>query len=149
VTVDEARRRDGVLRAYLEGRDWDAGAEAALTRELVAASAELLPSHPYLVDYEWDEVPGRTEGGRGDLLFSDGQSRFAVVEVKSVYGSGDITSRRSKVDEQARRYRYAVQERFPDAEVSAWVYSDDELYPGLRDALGPRRPGRVPSPKPT
>lgn len=143
--LHEAERRDLVLRAYFRGRDWDQGIEAKLTREVVLASHELLPGHPFLVDCEWEEVPGRTQDGRGDLLFTDGRGRFAVVEVKSIHGSGNNTNRRTKVEEQATRYARAVQVRFPGAEVDAFVYTDDDLYPGLRDAHGFRKRGVLPT----
>ena len=38
---DECKRRDGVLRAYIVGRDWDRNDEFMLKRELVLRSAEL------------------------------------------------------------------------------------------------------------
>jgi hypothetical protein len=61
----EAVRRDRVLRACFEGRDWDEGIEARLTRELVLGSVEVLPAFPYLVDHEWERVPGLSQQGRG------------------------------------------------------------------------------------
>jgi len=138
----EAVRRDQVLRAYFEGRDWDEGAEARLTRELVLHSAEVLPDYPYLVDHEWEEVPGRSQDGRGDLLFSDGQGAFAVVELKSILGSGKNTNRRTAVEKQARRYHAAAVERF-GARVAVFVYTDDPMCPGLRSPED-RSPGLLP-----
>lgn len=139
----EAVRRDRVLRAYFEGRDWDEAIQAKLARELVLGSPEVLPDFPFVVVYEWEEVPGRSQDGRGDLLFTDGQGRFAVVEVKSILGSGQNTNRRTKVEEQAARYKRAAQKRF-DGTVMALVYTDDPICPGLR-APWVRRPGLLSS----
>ena len=140
----EAERRDRVLRAYFAGRDWDEGAEAKLTRELALASREVLPDYPFLIDCEWEEVPGRTQDGRGDLLFTDGEGRYAVVEVKSILGSGQNTNRRTQVEKQARRYLAAARKRFPGEEVEAFVYTDDPMCPGLRSPEL-RRQGRLPA----
>ena len=140
----EAERRDTVLRAYFAGRDWDEGAEAKLTRELALASREVLPDYPFLIDCEWEEVPGRTQDGRGDLLFTNGHGRYAVVEVKSILGSGQNNNRRTQVEKQARRYLSAAKTRFDGAEVVAFVYTDDWMCPGLRSP-DDRRPGRLPA----
>lgn len=139
----EAERRDRVLRTYFEGRDWDEAIEAKLARELVLGSAEVLPAFPFVVDYEWEEVPGRSQDGRGDLLFTDGQGNFAVVEVKSILGSGQNTNRRTKVEDQAARYHRAAQARC-EGTVVAFVYTDDPMCPGLRTP-SVRRPGLLPA----
>ena len=127
----EVTRRDRVLRDYFEGRDWDKGAEALLTRELVLCSAEVLPAYPFVFDHEWEEVPGRTQDGRGDLLFTDGCGAFAVVEVKSILGAGKNNNRRTAVEKQARRYHAAAAARF-GSDVKAFVYTDDPMCAGLR-----------------
>lgn len=139
----EAERRDRVLRAYFEGRDWDEAIEAKLARELVLGSAEVLPAFPFVVDYEWDVVPGKTNNGRGDLVFADGDGGFAVVEVKSILGSGKNTNRRTKVEDQAARYLRAAQARC-EGNVVAFVYTDDPMCPGLRTP-STRRPGLLPA----
>lgn len=89
-------------RTFL-GRDWDEGVEPLLVRELVLASRELLPEYPDLVGHEWEPAPGRTSGGRGDLLFMDGQGAYAVVERKSILGSGSNTSRRKGSNSPSRK----------------------------------------------
>ncbi|MFT6821092.1 MAG: hypothetical protein ACJATT_004921 [Myxococcota bacterium] len=128
----EAKRRDSVLRAYAIARDWDLSVEARLTRTLIQASYELLPKYPFLIDWEWEEVPGQSQDGRGDLLFFDGLAAYAVVEVKCISGSGTNTRRRNAVEKQALRYQVAAQTRFPGGHVVAFVFTDDPDYPGLR-----------------
>lgn len=139
----EAERRDRVLRAYFEGRDWDEAIEAKLARELVLGSAQVLPDFPFVVDYEWEEVPGRSQDGKGDLLFTDGAGNFAVVEVKSILGSGQNTNRRTKVETQADRYLRVARSRYGET-VRAFVYTDDPVYPGLRPPAT-RSPGLLPT----
>jgi len=120
------------------GRDWEEGVECAWGREVVLRSAEFLPNYPLLIEYEWEGLPGSTTFGRGDLVFGDGSGHFAVVEVKTIEGSGKRTNRRTKVEEQALRYAAAWERRHPGSVVQALVYTDDYLYPGLRTAGGPR-----------
>jgi len=99
-------------RDATEGRDWDDNGEFSLKRKLV--TGDYLPEFPFLVDDEWEYMPGRTDMGRGDLVFTDGEGNFAVVEVKWVDGGtagGRGTTRRAakrkkrrKVEDQALNY---------------------------------------------
>jgi len=109
------QKRDQVLRAYFQGRDWDENNEYALKRDLVLNSHELLPGYPLLIDNEWEAEPNRNQEGKGDLLFADGEDRFAVVEVKWIDedNSGPTTrksrnKKRNKVKEQAADYTHAL-----------------------------------------
>ena len=134
--IEEASRRDQILRSYIGGRDWDPSAEFQLVRALVSGSQRLLPDHPYVFDYEWP-----AGGIKGDLLFSDGSNSFAVVEVKSTEGAGNRTDRRNHVERQAIRCAEGVARQFPGAAVLAYVYTDDPAFPGLRRADAPRARG--------
>ena len=64
---------------------------------------------PYLYGYEYECVPGYSQYGRGDLVFTDGNARFIAVECKrlefGVCARGARTKQKSKVTEQARKYR--------------------------------------------
>lgn len=131
LTAAEAARRDNVLRGYVVGRDWGLDAEQTLVRELVIASAELIPDHPFLVGVEWDAAGT----GRGDLLFFDGAGRAAVVEVKNLGGRGRNKGR-NVVESQARRFAAVVEQAHPDVEVVALVYTNDES----RGSRPPRDP---------
>lgn len=131
IPPDECRRRDGVLRAYLVGRDWDLDAEQGLRRALVIRSSEWLARYPFLVGVEW-RAP---DGSPGDLLFFDGAAQFAVVEVKSL-GNRERTKRRGDVERQARSFAEAACVLYPGAEVEALVYTEDEA----RRGAGPRAP---------
>lgn len=132
--------RDHVMRAWFEGRDWDKNPEFLLKRRLVHERPAVLAPFPLLLDDEWEVVPGATNSGRGDLLFTDGQGAYAVVEVKSMpallggrTARGSRNKKRSGVREQALTYARAVFRIYPDArEVSAFTFTDDWMDAGLR-----------------
>lgn len=122
--------RDRVLRAYFAGKDWDENPEAKLKRQLVLDGHPVLARFPYLIDDEWEVCPGATNLGRGDLVFTDGQGAFAVVEVK--YIDRERTGRtarakrndsRGKVIDQARSYAAMLSCRYPQDVVAAEPYA--------------------------
>jgi len=129
-------------RVTTAGKDWDANDEFVLKRSLVLRSRGLLPSHPYLIDDEWDVVAGKTNEGRGDLMFTNGEGGFAVVEVKFIdNGRSGPTARakrtdsRSKVREQALKYAYVVAANTPGCgEVVAYAYTNER--PNQLDEVG-------------
>ncbi len=127
----EAERRDGVLRAYLTGLDWDLSGETALRRHLVLHSHALVPDHRLLIGLEW---VART-GHAGDLLFYDGERAMAAVEIK-VTEKVDVARRLHKVETQARDFARAARARFPWALVQGMVYTSIEHRLGV----GPRLP---------
>lgn len=146
----EVKHRDSVLRAYLRGRDWDKNKEYELKRKFVINSVNFIPSYPYLIDDEWEVKPSRAEQGKGDLLFTDGAGRFAIVEVKwidlegpngSRTGSTRRVSNRKKkkqVEEQAVRYAQALG-RILDSfiEIEGYSYTNAETTPQLQTKLTP------------
>ncbi len=136
--LEETRRRDAILRGYFSGRDWDAVGEYGLKRTLVLQ--RLLGAYPYVIDDEWEVVPGHTNHGRGDLVFTDGEGRFAVVEVKYIdlesihrHGPTKRTSnrkKRRKVEDQAREYAAQLIPRLPaGAEVTAFIFTNEDPAP--------------------
>lgn len=135
----EAVRRDAVLRAYVEGRDWDVAGESLLRRHLVIHSRTLLPAHPLLVGLEWTARLGQA----GDLLFFDGARSLLVVELK-VTEKKEVARRAHKVDQQALEFARAARQLFPWAVVEPRVYTSLEQAAGVGPA--PPRDGR-PVPK--
>ncbi len=147
----EAQRRDEVLRAYFQGRDWDRNSEFGLKRRLVLD--RLLEGYPYVIDDEWEAVPDRGDRGRGDLVFTDGHGAYAVVEVKYIdledterRGSTRRTSnrkKRRKVEEQARAYARILFERLgPPARVEAYWFTNQHEAPVLEGVV-PEEEGPV------
>lgn len=130
----EAQRRDGILRAFFEGKDWDGNEEFGLKRDLVHRSHELLPDWPYLVEDEWECVDNATDLGMGDLVFADGNGSFAVVEVKHLSSESGKTARRRRtmkrrrVGEQANAYARAYLQRPGVADVTAFVFTNEAPF---------------------
>jgi len=139
----DLERRNQVLRAYFEGRDWDDNNENALKRDLVRRSHELLPAYPLLIDDEWEVEPNRTQDGKGDLLFTDGAGRYAVVEVKwldlTTSGKTPRTSRtkkRQKVKDQAADYAHALARRLETfTQIEGYWFTNEYQTPQLIQKL--------------
>ena len=135
----DIERRNRVLRTYFQERDWDENNEYALKRYLVLHSHELLPDHPLLMDDEWEVEPNRNQEGKGDLLFSDGAGRFAVVEVKWLNqdksGKTARTSRtqkRNKVRDQAVEYAHALAQRLETfTQIEGYCFTNEYPKPQL------------------
>ena len=85
-SLEECRRRDGIIRPFFIDCFWNDDPEFKLTRSLFIDDA-LSPvgwelyhrAYPYVFDFKWEVVP--EAGPVGDLLFTDGTDRFLVVEV--------------------------------------------------------------------
>lgn len=137
------QRRDQVLRAYFQGRDWDENNEYALKRYLVLNSHKLLPDYPLLIDDEWEVEPNRNQEGQGDLLFADGAGRYAVVEVKwlnlATSGRttrGSRTKKRQKVKDQAADYSYALARRLETfIQIEGYWFTNEFQKPQLAQTL--------------
>ncbi len=137
--IKEIEHRNQVLRAYFEGRDWDSNNEYALKRKLVLNSTKLLSKYQYVVEDEWEVEPSRSDKGRGDLVFTDGSGRFAVVEVKwiDIEGGGRTGStkrtsnrkKRRKVEEQAIDYANRWSKRFDINQVEAYIFTNEQDCP--------------------
>lgn len=122
--------RDRVLRSYLAGRAWDRNPEFMLVRAFVEEGHNEIRAYPFLYDYEWEVHPGFSNGGRGDLVFTDGQGNFAVVEAKFI--DNDRTGRtarvkrtksRGQVREQALTYAAALRGILGEGAVSVRAFS--------------------------
>ena len=82
---------------------------------------ESLVKYCYVFDYEWEVVPGMSQYGVGDLVFTDGNENYLVMEVKQLsYGSGrnQCVARRKarrKVEKQAIKYTNSFRKLHPEA----------------------------------
>jgi hypothetical protein len=152
------RHRDHVLRDYITKRTWSINNEFRLIQWFMLQDYEAAPrtwnrlrtreamelfhrQYPLLVEYEWEVEESRTDRGRGDLVFTDAQGHFAVVEVKMIQGetlSGRTactrrTHARGKLADQALHYRteYAtlcIRSGFAFASVRAFGLSDEGFF---------------------
>ena len=131
----EMRRRDSVLRAFFQGKDWEQNEEFVLKRQLVLRSHELLPDFPFLIDDEWEVVSGQTNEGKGDLLFANEKGEIAVVEVKFIdtdrtgrTARSKRTDSRSKVWKQAFIYAGHAARRYPEYPTIFSCYYTNENH---------------------
>ncbi len=139
---------DAGLRARFAARDGSCAGEDQLKCDLVLRPPALLAAFPLVVSDEWEPVPGRTEYGRGDLVFADGRGHYAVVEVKWMNPPGDgRTARRRRnrkrdvAPVQAWRYASLLLKVRPDAiDVRVMAFTNDWQHPGLIDLGLAQRP---------
>ena len=115
--LEEIKKRDQVLHCYFDGRDWNTNGEFELKRRLVLKRTQLLPKYPYIIEDEWEVIDGRADLGCGDLVFTDGNGCFAIVEVKYIDSTPGANARkkrnmkRNQVKEQASNYAKDYQKR--------------------------------------
>jgi hypothetical protein len=113
----QVRLRDGTRHTFAarragDGDSWRASLLSALqstVRREPQTLSDFFARFPLLWDYEW--APPLAARGRGDLVFTDGQGAFAVVEAKHVplarSGRAARSTRNEKrgyVQHQALRY---------------------------------------------
>ena len=66
---------------------------------------EKMKVYAYIYEYEWDVLQGKSNYGKGDLVFTDGDQNFLVVECKNLpWSSGrnvrtKRTQKRKKVNQ--------------------------------------------------
>lgn len=80
------KHRDKTLRSYIKSRNWDKNPEFLIVRDVVQNLKTRKPelsNFKYVYDYEWECVPGFSNKGKGDLVFTDGKNRFLIVECKN------------------------------------------------------------------
>jgi len=89
--------------------------------QLHLVDSQLLENFPYLVLWEWDVVPDRSDLGKGDLVFTNGCGVYAVIETKYINrnargktGRSRRTNNRKVVIKQANKYRSYVPNFFDD-----------------------------------
>jgi hypothetical protein len=102
-------------------------AEKAMQNHLVKH-----PPRPYkdLAAREWFVEPGRSDKGKGDLVFSHGKKAYLVVETKNLPTATGPTARTSRnqrrhvVRDQAQTYGKAWQRKHPSAKVETATYTN-------------------------
>ena len=127
--------RDRVLRAYFRDRNWDKNDEYLLKQQLVEHSTILLPEYPYLVEDEWEVETSQSDKGKGDLVFANKHSRFAVIEIKYIdlkstghTSSTRRTAKRQTVRKQAINYAAIYARRYLQ-NVEAFTFTNEKDLP--------------------
>lgn len=130
----ECIRRDNVIRPYITNHDWYVSAEFHLVRTLVMKPPlhwrPYSRDYPFIFDFEWVN-----EEGKGDLIYTDGNNNFLVVEVKSMYcdgyGSGQThrTKKRQKRrdgEKQTEIYSQLWHEKNPQVKKTTGVFVTED-----------------------
>ena len=88
---------------------------------------KIFQDYPYLIEHQYMLDPPRSQDGEGDLIFTDGNNHFLVVEVKylrqsSWKNSGRTTRSRNRksrrhLEEQAIKYGKHFFNLFPNSHV--------------------------------
>ncbi len=131
-SMKECRRRNKVLTDYIKGHEWFLSHEFHLLRKLVMTPDEICSwkqyynKYPLIFDHEWECCDGR-----GDLLCTDGENNFLVVELKSFTNSGTgsskthstaRTKKRRPGEEQTVRFAKAWHENNPQVKTTVGVF---------------------------
>ena len=95
-----------------------------------------LLEYRYISLFNWEVVPGMSQYGVGDLVFSDGNGNFAVMEVKHLTSRSGKNQRekrrkaRKKVKEQTIKYMSAFKRMVPEANsiIGIAVASDEWTF---------------------
>ena len=126
----ELIHRDNTIRNYIINRTWDKNPEFLIVQDVIRNLGEKIPqfrNYKYAYDYEWEVVQGRTNEGKGDLVFTDGLGKFLIVECKK--------KDPQKLRKQAIDYMKTFKEIHPDlksiagiaAKSDGWDYTTEEM----------------------
>ena len=132
----EIRYRNKIISDYHLSRTWDENKEFLLKSELIMSSKTLMPIYPYVVEDEWEVIADKSDEGMGDLVFTDGNGNFAVVEVKylDLQSTGDTacsrrTKKRQKVKEQAVKYAEIYRKKKFVKSVKSFIFTNEMKRP--------------------
>ncbi len=86
ISREELVHRDLVIRNFINGKDWDQNPEFLLVKDVINDLGNRRPeliNYKYIYDYEWEVKQGETHKGKGDLIFTDGNENYLIVECKN------------------------------------------------------------------
>lgn len=136
MNINEIKYRDQVIRTYIKNRNWDKNNEFLLKQKLLLNSDQLLPKYPFVVEDEWEVEFGRSDSGLGDLIFTDGNGNFAVVEIKYIdnlstghNASTKRTKKRKMVHEQSIKYADIYNENNFVKSIKSFIYTNENSEP--------------------
>lgn len=110
-----------------------------LIQEIVKGelAGNYLKDYPFLYDYEWEVLMGKTDYGKGDLVFTDGLGNFLITECKFIdlndSGKTARTRRRKKrryVEKQTPKYMMEFESRHPNVKniIGLGVTNEKIIY---------------------
>ena len=126
VSLEEIERRDKIIHDYITGRTWDKNPEFLLIRQIVKGDIieNYIDKYSYIYDYEWEVIDGFTNYGKGDLVLTDAQDNFLIIECKYINldetGKTARTKRRKNrrhIEMQTPKYITAFKWKTPEAKT--------------------------------
>jgi len=94
---------------------------------------EKLRDYPFVTEYEYDLELDTKDASKGDLILTNDNSCFLIVEVKFLCEAKGKTAKtrknkqRNKVKEQAQRYLKKFQDKHPDAKAESYALTNEIL----------------------
>lgn len=132
----EIEYRNKVIRTYIKNRNWDKNNEYLLKQHLILNNYQLLPQYLFVIEDEWEVECGRADLGLGDLIFTDGNGNFAVVEIKYIdnlssgsTASNKRTKKRKMVQEQSVKYANIYGENNYVKSIKAFYFTNENPEP--------------------
>lgn len=157
--IDNIKLEDKRLRDFIFSIDrniaWRLNGDFTLVQSIIRQQTELLENsgilqnhnmkslvkYRYIFAYEWDVVLGMSQYGVGDLVFTDGNENYLVMEVKQLSpfsGRNQCVARRKarrKVEEQTIKYMNAFRRKYPEAKsiIGVAVASNEWTFYFFKD----------------
>ena len=137
ITRKEIKLRNRSLRMIFRPKmpRSDIYSESQLMAFVITNSKEItiLKEYPYLFAFEYMVQPPFSQFGRGDLIFTNGNNQFLIVELKYLTRNSGRTSQtsrrrhRRKVEEQALRYGRCFKKEHPECNIAALAITNENL----------------------
>ena len=92
---------------------------------------------PFVVDYEYELKQGLMNHGKGDLILTNGNKKYLVVEAKHITQAEGRNARarrrqqRNKVNEQVTFYLDKFLEKYPNADADGFALTNEILSEDL------------------
>lgn len=130
----EYRIRDKKQRARIFNISANNSSELNLIREVIKKIKKIwnrnLKKYSYVWNHEWCPVIGQTDKGKGDLVLTDGNRNFLVVECKFISYFGNKSNRthnRKKVKDQTIFYMKKFKElNFGEISILGMAYTNEK-----------------------
>jgi len=137
--LQEYKETDQRLRKKILTREYTPETEAEITFNITMCNI-FKHTYPYLYKHEWEVVEGRSQHGRGDLVFTNGKNSYLIVECKYINQNGGKTARsarrqkRRKAELQAWRYAEIFAQLTPQALQVGYVHITNESHTSMETA---------------
>ena len=137
--IKDMKQRDDRLRSKILNNTSNHSHEFRLVQEIIKKQKTVcggrLKRYPYIFNYEYCMIPGQSNTGKGDLIFTDKRDNYMVMEVKYLdfYQSGKTaknrrTKHRKKVKTQTKKYMKELSSFYPGAKSIKGIAYTNQSY---------------------